>query len=107
MAMQELRVRGGVCAVSRKPSDVPLVVGSDGSVFVNVLHCFSGERSPESLLDRACSEPGDVLVAVKLRRGEIQKIRDRLRHGANEAIAFTLGARTRLARRRKSRGGGR
>jgi hypothetical protein len=85
--------------MSRRVHDVPFVVGSDGTVFVNVLHCFTGAPSPAMLLKRACSERGRLLVAVELNVREVRTLLGRLGHGAAEAVAFAEGHRRRLATR--------
>jgi hypothetical protein len=89
--------------MSRRLHDVPFVVGSDGSVFVNLFNFFTRLPTPEALLERACLERGKVLIAVKLAPREVEQLLKRLAHGANEAVAFTGGARERRLAGRRAR----
>lgn len=84
--------------MSRRVHDVPFVIGSDGSVFVNVLHCFADTPTLCALLKRARRESGRALVAVALDAREVRAVMGRLRHGVFEAAAFTAGARNRRRR---------
>lgn len=90
--------------MTARATEVPFVVGSDGAVFVNVMHGVTGEPDLGVLLERARSERGRVLIVVELDPREVRTLLARLGHGASEAVAFALGLRRRrrrLARRKR------
>lgn len=87
--------------MSRQPAEVPFVVGSDGTVYLNVINMLVGTPAPDELLARACVERGRLLVAVELDGRETRDLLRRLHHGATETAAFAAGARARRRRRRQ------
>ena len=84
--------------MSRRVTDVPFAVGTDGRLYVSLTNW--GGAAPRTMLKRALDEPGSVLVAVQASGAETRKILDRLRDGALEAVALATARRDRRRRRR-------
>jgi hypothetical protein len=85
--------------MSRKVTEIPFAVGSDGSVYVNVAHWQ--RVAPRALVDRALHQDGEILIAVRASTSEARQILARVQDGAHEAIALTIAARERRARRKR------
>jgi len=83
---------GGVLV--KAVSDVPLVVGSDGTVFVNMTQ-YEGVQDPQRLLEMALADAGELFIGVSLDSLELEDVLERLSHGTAEAAAYVLGARIR------------
>jgi len=86
--------------VSEGVHQVPLVIGVDGTVFVNVA-LFDGPDDLQAVLERARHETTAVFVGVALREGELAEVHPRLESAGREAAASIAGKRQRRRRIRK------
>lgn len=77
----------------------PFALAADGTSLVNAA-LFDEVESAEEILERAMAEPGRIFIGITLTEQDMKLVTPRMADACNEASAFVIGRRQRLARRR-------